>query len=332
MPIRSGHTNGFHFTFSQLRSLHRLTERREDARRLLAGYPDGAEKNALLARFEQGEYQEVYDTLLTHATQYLPADFYVKDNGPLSPWPLEVVTDNPVWLTLLEVEETGYRLKVETKKATTLRITWPGHRICGTQTDGVLHLRTDATGEETFVYSLTPARQLLPKVIAGRILRLDGGIARVQSQDTSVTFYSDYIPLKVATDCCCYLAEDGAPERLAEMAEINDRMAVQLYTDGEQIQEIHAIRGEIAGTVTAVTEACIVGEIRLPTVTVTDGERTVTATIGSECALDFTGASGKALHISYIGRLGLTPGARVTLRYLPAVANGVPRALQISDL
>ncbi len=332
LPTRSGHTNGFHFTFAELRSLHRLTERREDARRLLASCPEGAQKAALLEQFDRGEYQTVYDALLAAGTKTLPADFYVKDSGPLAPWPLEVATNSPVWLTLLEADEQGYRLKAEALDGpATLRITLPGGRVSGCEKDGVLCIRPDAQGEAAFVWSLTPTRRTLPATVAGRILRLENGIARVQSQDTAVTFYSDYVPLKVAADCRCYLAEDGGAERPAELTEIHDRMAVILHTDGESIREIHGIVGKLTGTVTGVTEACIVGEIRLPTVTVTDGNRTVTAVIGAECALDFTGASGKALHISYIGDLGLTPGAQVELEYLPAVANGHIRALRIGD-
>lgn len=333
LPTRSGHTNDFRFTFSQLRSLYRLTERREDARRLLASYPAGAEKDALIDRFDRGEYQTVYDALLMANTRRLPADFYVKDNGPLAPWSIEVSADGPVWLTLLEAGETGYRLKAEAlERPVTLRVMLDGHLVSGRVEDGVLCVRPDVQGEKAFAWPLTPIRRQLPEIICGRLMRLDNGVARVQSQDAQLTFFSDYVPLPVAEDCRCYLAEDGGEERPVEAAEITDRLAVILHTDGEKIREIHGFHGRITGTVTAVTEACIVGEIRLPTVTVTDGKRTVTAVIGAECALDFTGASGKALHISYIGRLGLEPGVQVELSYLPAIANGHIRALKIGDV
>ena len=108
-------------------------------------------------------------------------------------------------------------------------------------------------------------------------------------------------------------------------------MAVTLRTDGREVVEIHGMTGCIQGEVTEVAEAVIVGELRQPWVTVTDGKRQVKAEIGSECRLDFTGATGSSLAVSRIGHMGLQTGQRVRMRYLPEDAYGHRRALEIAD-
>lgn len=334
-PEPSGHTDGFAYTFGQLRLLYRLSERREDARRLLAACREPELAKRLQPLFDGGAYQEVYDSLLRAGSQTLPASYFVQDEGPLGSRPLWVSTDAPVWITLLEAGEKNCRLCAETVdgRPARLRIAWKGRRFEGREENGCLVLTADGEGAQAYEWTVLPGEKSLPPVLKGRFLRTQAQQVWLQSQDTAVTFYADAVPLPLAVGCRCLLRTEGeeGPYAAAALQELTPAMAVTLHTDGKAVVEIQALAGRIEGTVTAVTEAGIVGQARQPWLTVTDGTRQVTAEIGPECRLAFEGATGAGLLVSRIGCLGLKAGQRVCLTYLPEAAFGHCRALEITD-
>ena len=77
---KSGHCDGSAFTFDELRQLHRLSERREDARRMLQTVEHDSETERL---FSCGHYQTVYELLTNSLPELLPADFILYNEGPI---------------------------------------------------------------------------------------------------------------------------------------------------------------------------------------------------------------------------------------------------------
>lgn len=331
----SGHTDGFAFTFGQMRFLYRLSERREDARRLLKGCANPELAAKLQPLFDRGRYQTIYNLLLQERSTTLPAAFFVQDEGPLGERSITVRTDAPVWVTLFFEDESSYRLRIESvdERETNVRLSLSGRRFDSRWDGDVLVLKTADHGEMEMTLQVKPFVKPLPESIRGRILRVEENLLRIQTQDTALTFYADTIPLPMSSGCRCFRsAEDsGVCPAIVTPQEITPDMAVTLRTDGREVVEIHGMTGCIQGEVTEVAEAVIVGELRQPWVTVTDGKRQVKAEIGSECRLDFTGATGSSLAVSRIGHMGLQTGQRVRMRYLPEDAYGHRRALEIAD-
>lgn len=322
----SGHTNGEYLTFKELRLLNRLTERREDARRIIAGLCDSSDFEELLL---QGRYQTAYNKAMQAVTQTLPADYLVFNNGPLGDFGIDVTASSPVRITVLEAMQSGYKIRVRALNSTPCSISVKG--FAAEETESGIFILTPASGS-CEIYA-KPQSKPLPRELSGRIVGIKDGILRFQSQNTELTFYADSIPLTLSEDCRLYVSQHGFEGETAKaVEELPVSVSARLISNGELITEIHAQTGIISGEVTAVTEACIVGEIKHPYVTVDNGNRRVTAMIGSDCSLLFSGAEGNALHVTKIGNIGLSVGQKVTMKYFPEI-EGCPyiRAAAISD-
>lgn len=326
-PYLSGHTEPINFTHKELRLLHRLSERREDARRILSRIENSAELEAM---FSEGLYQTVYDKAIAIVSQKLPAEYLVYNNGKLGNYPIEIKSSNPVRITILESLGEQFKIKTDTIN----------HKDCDIE---IFNYTAEVL--ENNIYLLTPAnsnsaislkveKAILPEKISGRIAAVKGDIINFQSQNTKLTFYANSIPLKIAANCNLFVAHHGTNgEKKVEISEIPFPASATLITNGEKITEIHAILGEISGKVTSFSEACIKGEIKNPIITINDGSREVTAFIGSECTFQFEGATGTALHTSKIGDLGLKIGQEVILKYYPEIDGcSYIRAAAISDI
>lgn len=328
----SGHCDGIHFTFEELRRLHRLSERREDARRLMHEFPYDSKLSEL---FDQGRYQTVYDTLMRRASQKLPADYLVYNNGPLGVYPFEISTDSPVRITVLSAEHPCYRIKVAVRgdKPCHIRISNSDGITATQETDSVWRITVTPDSKPAAELTAEPPVRSLPRRLSGRIVGLYPDSLRFQCQDMDIMFYADFITLPLDDSCRCFISEDGSDVEAEHPREdLPSAVSAVIITDGDKVTEIHAKTGTICGEVVAFTEASIVGEIKHPTVTVSDGKREITATIGSECSLNFTGAEGAGLHITRIGHIGLTVGQRIELCYFTKI-DGCPvlRASSISD-
>ena len=321
----SGHTDGVSFTFGELRSLFRLSERRADACRLMEKIEYSEELNTL---FDAGMYQSVYEAAIKKISQKLPADYLVYDNGPLGEFPITVSATAPVRVTVSERIADGFKLRFTAlDHNSTVNIN--GYKL---------------TAEADGAYLLTPAdtcstaevkikETAFPERISGRIVSCKNSVISVQSQNTDFTFYANSIPLPLKEDCKLFVAHHGIEgEELLDISALPCPVSATILTDGIAVTEIHAQVGRISGHVTAFTEGCIKGEIKYPVITVSDGFREVTATIGSECAFRYSDAKGSALHVTPIGDLGIELGREVTLTYFPEI-EGCPyiRASVIED-
>ena len=200
------------------------------------------------------------------------------------------------------------------------------------------------TAEADGAYLLTPAdicsatevkikETAFPERISGRIVSCKNSVIAVQSQNTDLTFYANSIPLPLKADCKLFVAHHGKDgEESLDISALPCPVSATIMTDGTAVTEIHAQVGRISGRVTAFSEGCIKREIKYPVITVSDGCREITATIGSECAFRYSDAKGAALHVTPIGDLGIEIGREVTLTYFPEI-EGCPyiRASVIED-
>ena len=326
---KSGHSDGSSFTFSELRRLHRLSERREDAKRLMKSTRRCEKTEELFAR---GHYQTVYNSLINSTDESETQEFLLYNEGPIGSSPFYIKTDRPVLISAAGGSD-GIFIKTEALENATanIEITNKTGNVSCIEADGGYKI---SVGENKLCrISVSPVSEVLPQKIYGRVLSINNGVARIQTQDMSVTFYADSVELKIADNCKFFLSDDSAKcETEVKPEEIKPNASVLMKTNGNVITEMYAAIGEITGTVTYISEACIKGEIKQPEISVTDGSRTVNAVIGAECSFGFTGATGASLHISHIGNLGLLLGQKVTLCYLPKFPGSEHnRALSIND-
>ena len=98
------------------------------------------------------------------------------------------------------------------------------------------------------------------------------------------------------------------------------------------VTEVYAWYGIITGTVEAVEEMSVHGEVSNPFVTIRAADGTTKRLeIGSESLLHFTGATGEMGKTALVESVGLQVGQQVTVTYCPYTVNERTRVIEITD-
>ena len=355
--ITNGCTDGSVYTHDQNRIRCQIIAARADAERLMARYVARAggslttqqQKDAFNAAYElyaQGRYGEAFTSISQSISQLLPATFVVSGYGQLGTYPVEITADSnaKVMVTLKEVSENAVRFSLSSSsdaQITVSLLTESGAWGMQKQEDGDWLISAGdvapSNGKATFQISEKGrvAKQI-PLEFEARILTTDPNTLTVRSQDPNVTDYCYYGLFQFSSDVEIYRDIDGTPkENMAASNELalmpGDYVQVKRNEMG-LVTQVYAWYGIITGTVEAVEEMSLTGEISNPFVTIRAADGTTKRLeIGAESLLHFTGATGEMGKLALVESVGLQVGQQVTVTYCPYTVNGRTRIIEITD-
>ncbi len=354
----SGCTDGSVYTYDENRVRCQIIAARADTEMLLNRYiqscggsltTETQKKHFETAYnlYAQGRYGEAFAAISQSISQLLPATFTVAGYGQLGEYPVELIVDGnaKVTVTLKEVTEDAVRLSMSCSSDTTVTLSilaeagqwaltlqengdWLISRGSGSAvSDGKVSFTVDLEERVSMEY---------PDEFEARVVTVTDTMLSAQSQNLSVTDYSNYSDFAFSQDVKVYRGPDGtAKEALApcdkSALQYSDYVIVKL-NEQNRITEVYAWYGIITGTVVAVEEMSVQGVLSNPFVTVQDADGTTKRLeIGWECYLNFTGATGAMGKLALVESVGLEVGQQITAYYCPYETNGRIRAWQIDN-
>lgn len=353
----SGCSDGSVYTYAQNRIRCQLIAARADVERLLNSYMENlggtittakqkADFEAAYGLYAAGRYGEAYDAICQAISQLLPAAFTVSGYGRLGEYPVQIRVDNDakVTLCLKELSQDGARFSMTASSDTNVTVSWltdSGSWSLTQQENGDwLIAKGDtaaADGNVSFQVSLKERKaKEYPQEFTARVMLSSDTTLYVQTQDPAITDYCYYKEFPIAADARFYRGIDGTAQadlKACDQTALQpgDHVLVKLNDRG-RVVEAYAWYGQITGTVVAVEEMSLFGQVSNPYVTVEaeDGTK-MRLEIGYETLLKFTGATGEMGKLALVESVGLTVGQKITVTYCPYAWEGRIRAIEIRD-
>ena len=353
--VSAGRTDGSVYTYKENRARCQIIASRADAERLMEKYisavgsMDEALQNTCFERaralYNDCRYAEAFESASQALSSLLPLRFTVAGYGALEDYPLtlQVESSAKVTVTLKEASDERLLFGMETSSDTDVLVsfrqgTWKLDQL---ENGDFLALREEGDkgdGEgSAFELKLAQTPSMThPGQFEARLLAAGENSITVMSQNPSVTDYSNGATFLLTPDVKVYRGADGTdkeemeavhPTQLAD----GDYVQVTLNENG-RVSEIYAWYGNLRGQVVSVEEISLEGEMSNACVLIKAADGTVKRfEIGYDCALTFSGATGKLGKLALVGSVGLRPGQTVTVQYCPYAFDGRVRALEISD-